>query len=512
MTNELVTMYKIKWMVLYSREGTVIFMPILTEINAWKELQKYCQAHFSHSDSTILEDNQHPSFEHYHLSTQHIAVDFSAQCIDETGLQLLCNLAEECHLPQKIKALMSGEVLNNTENRPALHTALRSSGDKKIWVNNDDIMPDILMALQKMESISNQIRSGEWVGFSGEPITDIVNIGIGGSLFGARFCLSALADFTLDSLHFHFISGIDPVEFKNVVANIRPETTLFIIASKSFTTKETLCNMKKAIAWINQPQHINKHLIAVTANLTKAEELGVNHVIPIWNWIGGRYSSCSSINLITCIAIGFEHFSAMLLGAEEMDQHFLNQTMSQNIPVMLALLGIWNNNFLNMPNLMVLIYSYELRKFIPYLQQLDMESNGKSINKAGQLVNYATAPIVWGGMANQIQHSYFQLLSQGTHRIAADIISVNSMHDDMVNKMCQAHKHVLGRVVNKKNELTHLKSINIPMNHISLIDCTPKSIGAFIALYEHKIFAQSVIWDINPFDQPGVELLKQLMR
>jgi glucose-6-phosphate isomerase len=361
-----------------------------------------------------------------------------------------------------------------------------------------------------MRVISMQIRNGEWLGFSGKPITDIVNIGIGGSMLGPKFCINALTDFIPNYLGFHFISGMDSNEFKSVVKKLNPETTLFIISSKSFTTKETLSNMNKAICWINQPKHIDKHFIAVTANIKKTRKFGLNNVLPIWNWIGGRFSVCSAINLITCIAIGFEQFFEMLLGANEMDRHFLNQDFSNNLPVLLALLGIWNNNFIEIHNLLVLIYAYNLRQFVPYLQQLDMESNGKSRDKKGRIVNYATSPIVWGGLANQIQHSYFQLLCEGTQRITADLISV-SCSDNAVNKMCLAHKNVLSKEVNNKNRPNLFSTIKIPTNHISLINNSPKAIGSLIALYEHKIFTQSVIWNINAFDQPSVELSKKII-
>ncbi|BCA96667.1 glucose-6-phosphate isomerase [Legionella antarctica] len=485
-------------------------MPSPIQFNSWKQLEKCAYSSADNYNLNVLETNQHHHKKNYYASSEHIKLDYSQQCIDDKVLHYLLLLAEECGLENKINALMRGYLVNNSEHKPALHTALRTFGDEEIIVNCQNIIPDILNVRETMRIISTQIRNGEWVGYSGKPIIDIVNIGIGGSFLGPQFCTSALVDFTTEKLRFHFISGIDPNEFRRVIARLRPETTLFIIASKSFTTKETLCNMNKAIAWINQPNHIDKHIIAVTANIKKTAELGIVNVIPTWNWVGGRYSSCSSINLITCIAIGFELFSEMLSGAQEMDKHFHNQKFSQNLPVLLALLGVWNNNFLKIHNLLMLIYSYDLQQFVPYIQQLDMESNGKSIDKEGRVINYATGPIVWGGPANQVQHSYFQLLCQGTHRVAADLISVSMFGEEQV-KMCEGHQKVLGNGVNKNNDLNGFRASKTPMNHVSLLDCTPKTIGSLMALYEHKIFTQSVIWNINAFDQPGVELSKQII-
>lgn len=485
-------------------------MSALRQKKSWQQLEEYARAHFANAQWNLLKNTQSSS-KKYGSSTQHITLDYSEQCINEHALQLLLTLAEECDLHNKIKALMAGHLVNTTEHKPALHTALRTHGDEEIMVNGRNIIPDILRVRAQMSAISTQIRRGEWLGFSGKPITDVVNIGIGGSALGSQFCIHALTDFVTDSLQFHFIAGIDPNEFKSVVKKLKPETTLFIIASKSFTTKETLANMDKALLWLNQPRHIDRHIIAVTANIKKPQELGINNVVLIWNWVGGRYSSCSAINLITCIAIGFARFSEMLSGANEMDKHFLNQQLAQNIPVLLAVLGIWNNNFLKIHNLLILTYAHDFQQFVPYLQQLDMESNGKSRDKEGNLVDYATGPIVWGGLANQAQHSYFQLLYEGTHQIAADLISINTLDNVMVNTMCEAHKKVLGKRINESKDPDVGRIIETSINHISLSDCTPKTIGALMTMYEHKIFTQSIIWNINAFDQPGVELSKQII-
>ncbi len=481
----------------------------LTQIDSWKQLECYKQSQCDEYHLR-LNSNKHLRGKKYCATASTIAIDYSEQFIDDEILHLLFSLADECGLQEKINQLMSGHPINTSEHKPALHTALRTSGDEQIIVNGHNIIPDILHVREQMRDISTQIRNGAWLGYSGKPITDIVNVGIGGSFLGPKFCTRSLIDFATDKLKFHFISGIDPHEFQRALSQLTPETTLFIIASKSFTTKETLCNMDKAILWIGQPQQIDKHIIAVTANVKKAKQLGINNVLPIWNWVGGRYSTCSAINLITCIAIGFEHFSEMLAGAREMDKHFQNTEFSHNLPVLLGLLGIWNINFLKIHNLLMLLYSYDLQHFIPYMQQLDMESNGKSIDKDGRIVNYSTAPIVWGGLAHQVQHSYFQLLCQGTHRVAADLISVDALENGMVNQIRDAHQKVLSNGVNINN-FHQVKSCKTPTNHVSLLDWSPKTLGSLMALYEHKVFTQSVIWNINAFDQPGVELSKQII-
>ncbi|CEG58689.1 glucose-6-phosphate isomerase [Legionella fallonii] len=485
-------------------------MLALTQISSWKQLEHYKQSNCDESHLQLLDSNKNIRSKKYCATASNIAIDYSQQFIDDEVLHLLFSLADECGLQEKINQLMSGHHVNTSEHKPALHTALRASADEQIIVKGHNIIPDVIHARELMRDISTRLRNGEWYGFSGKPITDIVNIGIGGSFLGPKFCTRALIDFTTDKLKFHFISGIDPHEFQHKLSQLNPETTLFIIASKSFTTKETLCNMDKAIVWLAQPQHINKHIIAVTANVDKARQFGIDNVIPTWTWVGGRYSTCSSINLITCIAIGYKHFSEMLVGAREMDKHFQNTKFSQNLPVLLALLGIWNINFLKIHNLLMLIYFYDLQHFVPYIQQLDMESNGKSIDKDGRIVNYATGPIIWGGPAHQVQHSYFQLLCQGTHRVAADLISIDTLENAMVNKMCNAHQKVLSNGAGSR-DCKQLKSFKTPTNHLSLFDWTPKTLGSLMALYEHKIFTQSVIWNINAFDQPGVELSKQII-
>lgn len=482
-------------------------MKQLTERNSWIDLEKHVHSLRLATISDLTSSASRNQL--LNVSAKNIHIDFSCQRVNETTLELLLALANECELKQKIDDLMRGDKVNLSESRPALHTALRTLDDKPIIVNDHDIIPDILATREKMRVISNKIRIGEWLGFSGKPITDIVNIGMGGSDLGPRFCIKALSSYSADYLGYHFVSDVDPNAFKYAVSKLNPETTLFIISSKTFTTKETLYNAKKALAWLGNPRHIDKHFIAVTANVKKAQEFGFNNVLPIWDWVGGRYSLCSAINLITTIAIGFERFSEILAGAYSMDKHYHDTHFESNLPVLLALLGIWNNNFLHIHNLLILIYAQQLEYFVPYIQQLDMESNGKSIDNKGRAVNHATGPIVWGGLGNQAQHSYYQLLCQGTHKVALDFVTIKPFEEELVNEMSEAKRRVLANGINETTNPGGYIPGNRPLNHIKLTDCSPFTLGQLIALYEHKIYTQSVIWDINAFDQPGVESAKR---
>lgn len=482
-------------------------MKQLTELTIWPTLEKHAQTmrinRFSESITAPL-----LSAKNFQLHANNICLDYSKQRINEATLELLISLANERHLKDKIKALLQGDKINRSENRPALHTALRVFDETPIYVDGQDITPAVLATREKMMNIARQIRAGQWLGYSGQPIKDVVNIGIGGSDFGPRFCISAFTDYLGPDLAFHFVSDVDPRAFEQAVATLQPETTLFIISSKSFTTKETLYNAKKAFAWYNNAKHLDKHFIAVTANEDKANDFGIQNTLPIWDWVGGRYSLCSAINLITCIAIGPERFKELLAGAHSMDQHLLTKDFHENMPVLLALLGIWNINLLHNSSLLLLVYARQLELFVPYIQQLDMESNGKSIDNLGRSLNHATGPIVWGGLGNQAQHSYYQLLCQGTHQVAADFISSREYDHDIINQFCDAQMRVLSQGVNQAHNPNGFIPGGMPINHLRLESCSPESFGALIALYEHKIYVQSVIWNINSFDQPGVESAK----
>jgi glucose-6-phosphate isomerase len=464
----------------------------LTQRRTWKVLEKHAQtlqyqcALQTHNSAVIRTDA--------------ITLDYSSQAVDSTALTLLYQLAQECQLPDLIIQLMNGAPVNGQDS--ALHTLLRNSDPDPVWINQQDCKQMIGAVREEMRLISEKIRTGQWLGRSGKPIKDIVNLGIGGSMLGPQFCLDALSDYGIKTLGFHFISDFDDAACQRVLRQLDPETTLFIVSSKSFATTETLWNANKVMAWGGYANYGPEHFIAITACAHKAKAMGFQKVLPIWSWIGGRFSVCSAINLITCIAIGYEHFSEFLHGAAAMDTHFRSADIASNLPIMLALLGIWNNNNLKMQNLLILTYAKSLHWFVPYLQQLEMESNGKSIDKQGRDVNYATVPIIWGGSGNQAQHSYFQMLSQGTHRLSADLISIGSLD----NRVIAQHKDALFWDDSSGNLNRY-----IPCNHIQLVDNSPYSIGSLIALYEHKVFSQAMIWNINPFDQPGVEHMKQKM-
>lgn len=445
------------------------------------------------------------------ISTDHILLEFGAHSLNDVMHQSLINLALESQLKEKIDDLFLGKKVNVSEKRAALHVALRSLDETEFFYDGMNIMPKISDALDQMRLISNQIRSGTWLGYSAKPITDLVNIGIGGSHLGAAFSLHALSEHQHPALRYHFISDLDPHAFSQATKNLDPSTTVFIVSSKSFTSIETLENLKKAKEWLNQSQYLDQHFIAVTACAEKAYALGLNRVIPIWDWVGGRFSACSAINLITCIAIGYDLFKDLLFGAQSMDHHFRHTPFIKNLPVNLALLGIWANNFLNIRQLLVMSFGHRLDHLVPYLQQLDMESNGKSVDSLGHRLNYPTGPILWGGAGNQIQHSYYQLLAQGTHRIAAEFISVDSRDQHASQALCLAQKEVLS----DHEALFHQDSFSPRpslIHHLRLKDLSPRTMGSLISLYEHKIYVQSVIWRTNAFDQPGVDSSKNILK
>ena len=483
-------------------------MKQLTELDSWIALKKHAE---SMQFSTLCDLHQTMPSRQKQLTvtTCNIDIDFSNQRINDSTLELLITLANERELQEKIMHLMQGNTVNPDENRPALHTALRTQSLEPIIVNGQDIIPDILNTREIMRLLSEQIRNGLWTGFSGKPITDIVNVGIGGSDLGAKLCVNALTDYAAKHLNYHFISDADPYAFSSAVMHLKPETTLFIISSKSFTTEETLYNTQKAIEWLGKETPIGNHMIAITAHRERAQRLGISHILPIWDWIGGRYSACSAINLITAIAIGFEQFEELLIGANAMDQHFQHAEFTINLPVLLGLIGIWNTNFLSIHTLLLLTYSKYLEFFVPYIQQLDMESNGKSFNNQGRAVNHMTSPIIWGGLGNQAQHSYYQLLCQGTHKVAVDFITLKTHENELIHDMYMAKKWILTHGISDETNPKGYIPGNTPLNHINLVNCSPASIGSLIALYEHKIYVQSVIWDINPFDQPGVDSAKR---
>ena len=436
-----------------------------------------------------------------------INLDYSLQPITEEAIFLLTELMLRHKTKERINDLFLGREVNKSEQKPALHTALRSSKVEVIYAKGENVSEAIHDTLSQMESMAQQIRDGLWLGFKGLPITDVVNIGIGGSDLGPKFAVDALKDYKTTDIRCHFISDCDPDSFDDAVSGLTKATTLFLVASKTFTTKETILNYRKAVNWLGENNAIGEHFIAITANPSRARDLGIQYVLPIWEWVGGRYSFFSAMNFILMIALGGSQFQQLLSGARDMDTHFRTAPFARNMPVLLALLGIWNLNFFGAHNHLLLVYSKRLMHLIAYLQQLDMESNGKTTNTEGALVNYTTGPIVWGGSGNQAEHAFYQLLYQGSHYTPGDFIFLGEKRYETMNQSAFEKLNFLafGREAHEKPAILYGK---VGINKIILDQLSPYTLGALVALYEHKIYCQSVVWNINAFDQPGVEAAK----
>lgn len=493
----------------------------------------------SHADEikkTHLRDlfqNDPNRFNRFHVQTDHFLLDYSKNNITPETMNLLFELAEEAHLKQAIQDMFNGEKINTTENRAVLHTALRNRDNHPIYVDGKDVMPEINRVLEQMKTFSNAVRSGEWRGATGEKITDVVNIGIGGSDLGPAMASDALAYYRIDSIKFHFVSNVDGTDISECLKQCRPETTLFIISSKTFTTQETLTNAHAAREWLVHAlgtAAVEKHFVAVSTNTKAVKEFGIDprNMFVFWDFVGGRYSMWSAIGLSLMIGIGYDNFIDMLSGAFFMDNHFKTAPFEQNLPVILGLLGIWYTTYLGAQSYAVLPYDQYLHKLPSYLQQLDMESNGKGVKKNGKSVDYKTGPILFGAAGTNGQHSFYQLLHQGTHLIPADFIApihslneTGNQHDILLaNFIAQPEALMKGKTADElraegvSEELIPFKTFegNRPSNTILIDKITPFTFGALIALYEHKIFVQGVIWKVNSFDQFGVELGKQLAK
>lgn len=444
--------------------------------------------------------------------------DFSKNNISDKNLDNLLDLANKCNLKQKINDMFSGVKINTTEDRAVLHIALRSNQD--LLINNKNIQKDIKTVQAKMENFCKNVHNGSFTGYSGKKINTIVNIGIGGSDLGIVLTSEALYNYRKDDMNIHFISSVDLEMAKQVLANINPETTIFIIASKTFTTQETSINAHFVRSWfesqiaenINSKDAIKKHFLAVSNNLEGCLKFGIaeENIFLFWDFVGGRYSIWSAVGLALVLYIGYENYVNMLSGAKAMDDHFKNNDFLDNIPVLMALVGIWNINICDYKSLLISPYNYCLRSLPAYLQQLEMESNGKSTSLQGNLISYQTSPVVWGNSANNAQHAYYQMLHQGTQTIPVDIIIAKPNQDDNVlfaNAVAQSQAFMQGEDNDDKHRL--FKG-NKPNNFIIIDAISPYYIGMLIAMYEHKVFVQGAIWDINSFDQMGVELGKRL--
>lgn len=513
-------------------------MSSLTELPEWQALQSHQQL----IESQTMREwfaTQPLRFHELSLQVGELLFDFSKNRVTTETLKLLCQLAKRVHVQDKINNLFKGSPVNFTEKRPALHTALRKPFSDSVYVENKNVVNEVHVVLNKMRQFTDGVRNKLLRSSTHKPFTDIVNIGIGGSHLGPLMAQHALADFAIDSLECHFISNIDSEHLKEVFKKINPDTTLFIISSKSFTTLETMTNAATIRRWLQHKlgyQDVSAHFVAVTAANDKAIEFGINqdHIFPIWDWVGGRYSVWSAIGLPLALMIGMDHFLEFLAGGYAMDQHLQQANFESNMPIILALLGVWYINFFGSQSHAIVPYSHKLNYFRAHLQQLDMESNGKRAAKTGVL-NYATGPIIWGEHGCNGQHAFHQLLHQGQHFIPVDFILVGgngdgfSAHHDMLvaSGLSQAQALMQGKTLEQalnelKNEgyseseanfLAPHKAIpgNRPSNILFMNKMTPRNLGLLLALYEHKIFIQGAIWNINSFDQWGVELGKQLL-
>ncbi|HAD79542.1 glucose-6-phosphate isomerase [Empedobacter falsenii] len=509
-----------------------------TTTKAWNALEQHFQT-IQHTSIKELFAQNANRFEEFSIQYPSLLVDYSKNRINAETIQLLVDLAKEMDVDTAIQQMFEGDVINVTEKRAVLHTALRNRSNEEVLVDGKDVMPQINEVLDQMKSFSEKVISGEWKGFSGKEITDVVNIGIGGSDLGPVMVTEALKHYKT-RLNIHFVSNIDGTHLAETFKEINPETTLFIVASKTFTTQETMTNAFSAKEWFlnsdAQEADVAKHFVALSTNAEGVANFGIDtaNMFQFWDWVGGRYSLWSAIGLSITLAVGFDNFEELLEGAHEMDVHFKTETLDQNIPVVLALLGIWYNNFFGADSVALLPYEQYLSRFAAYFQQGDMESNGKYVGRDGKKVDYETGPIIWGEPGTNGQHAFYQLIHQGTKLIPADFIaganSLNVLGDHhaklLSNFFAQTEALAFGKdeetVVaelekagKSKEEIDFLTAFKIfegnrPTNSILYEVLTPKVLGNLIAMYEHKIFVQGVIWNIFSFDQWGVELGKQL--
>ena len=512
--------------------------PINTQ--AWKALEAH-QSQLAHTTIADLFKQEQNRFNDYSLTFENqILVDFSKNKINQETLKLLRQLAKESALDEAINAMFVGEKINRTENRAVLHTALRNRSNTPVYVDGKDVMPEVNAVLAKMSAFCERVISGEWKGYTGKAITDVVNIGIGGSDLGPYMVTEALRPYK-NHLNMHFVSNVDGTHIAETLKKVNPENTLFLVASKTFTTQETMTNANSARDWLlaaaKDNSAVAKHFAALSTNGKAVAEFGIdtNNMFEFWDWVGGRYSLWSAIGLSIALSIGFDNFEALLSGAHEMDKHFRTAPLENNIPATLALVGLWNTNFLGAQTEAILPYDQYLHRFAAYFQQGNMESNGKYVDRNGDVIrDYQTGPIIWGEPGTNGQHAFYQLIHQGTMLIPCDFIAPAQSHNPLgdhhskllSNFFAQTEALAFGKTkeeveaefVKAGKSLDEVKDIvpfkvftgNKPTNSILVQKITPFALGALIAMYEHKIFAQGVIFNIFSFDQWGVELGKQL--
>lgn len=511
-----------------------------THTQAWKALEVH-KAELSNTTIQDLFKQEKNRFDDYSLTfNNQILVDFSKNNINQTTLSHLRQLAQECALDSAKEAMFTGKKINRTENRAVLHTALRNRANTPVLVDGKDVMPEVNAVLAKMKDFCQRIISGEWKGYTGKAISDVVNIGIGGSDLGPYMVTEALRPYK-NHLNMHFVSNVDGTHIAETLKKVNPETTLFLVASKTFTTQETMTNAQSARDWLlkaaKNESAVAKHFAALSTNAKDVEKFGIdtNNMFEFWDWVGGRYSLWSAIGLSIALSIGFENFEALLNGAHEMDKHFRSAPIEKNIPTTLALVGLWNTNFLGAQTEAILPYDQYLHRFAAYFQQGNMESNGKYVDRDGNVINnYQTGPIIWGEPGTNGQHAFYQLIHQGTTLIPCDFIASAQSHNPLAdhhNKLLsnffaqtealafgKTKEEVEAEFVKAGKSLDDVKNIvpfkvftgNKPTNSILIQKITPFTLGALIAMYEHKIFVQGVIFNIFSFDQWGVELGKQL--
>lgn len=510
-------------------------MSSLCESSAWQALKTHHSkiSHLSMKDQFKADSQRHKNFS---LKFNDILFDFSKNRITDGTLPLLIKLAHQTRLVDKIQSMFSGEIINSTEKRAVLHTALRNRSNTPVYVEGRDVMPDVNRVLSKMRLFSEKVRSGKWRGYSNKPISDVVNIGIGGSDLGPKMVTTALEPYSTPNLTNHFVSNVDQTDIITTLKRLNPETTLFLIASKVFNTKETMTNAHTARKWLLNSAFdksaVKKHFVAISTHKENIAAFGIDtdNMFEFWDWVGGRYSLWSAIGLSIAISIGMDNFEELLMGAHLADKHFCDTPLEKNIPVTMALLGIWYNNFFEVETHCLLPYDQSLYFFADYFQQGDMESNGKSITVDGQNIDYNTGPIIWGQTGTNGQHAFYQLIHQGTKTIPCDFLAAAHGHYDspahhdilISNFLAQTEALMQGKSqqqvekdIGTSDLLLVMSKVfpgNKPSNSFLYNKLTPRTLGTLIAFYEHKIFTQGNIWNINSFDQMGVQLGKVLAK
>jgi glucose-6-phosphate isomerase len=514
-------------------------MSELTQSKAWKDLEAH-QREIAplHMRDLFAQDPQR--FDKFSLRFKDILLDYSKNRITEQTMQLLRALAVQADLAGWTRRMFEGEKINITEDRAVLHVALRNRSNRPIRVDGQDVMPEVNAVLAHMKEFSDAVRGGAWTGYTGERITDVVNIGIGGSDLGPVMATEALKPYSRPDLRPHYVSNVDGTHIAETLKKVRPESTVFIVASKTFTTQETLTNAQSARRWFldsaKDEAHIAKHFVALSTNEVEVKKFGIDprNMFAFWDWVGGRYSLWSAIGLSIAVTIGFDDFEELLAGGHEMDEHFRTAPLEQNLPATLGLIGVWYNNFFGAQTHAILPYDQYMHRFAAYFQQGDMESNGKSVNRKGELVDVSTGPILWGEPGTNGQHAFYQLIHQGTKLIPCDFLAPIETHNPigdhhpilLSNFFAQTEALMRGKTQEEaEKELSGMDAAarralaphkrfagNKPTNSILFKKLTPRTLGSLIALYEHKIFTQGVVWNINSFDQWGVELGKQLAK